>query len=162
MQWLVALMLGITFTGCQTPATPKVAKVSKPSTNLHTVIRDVVLYKGYKILQDNRKNAMVIKYSRDKSWSITYKVEYTQNSYTMSYLDSTNLNYKNGKVSATYTKLISSIQGTVKKCLTDDEYYTRLKKIVQDRTTKPATISVQPKSNNSSVQSVENYNFFES
>jgi len=161
MQWLVALMLGITFTGCQTPATPKVAKVSKPSTNLHTVIRDVALYKGYKILQDNRRNAMVIKYSRVESWSITYKVEYTQNSYTMSYLDSKNLKYKNGKISTTYTSLISSIQGTVKKCLADDAYYARLKKIVSDRATKPAAISVQPKSHSTNAQSVENYNFFE-
>ena len=164
VKWLVALMLGLGFSGCQTTATPQTAKVKLDDTRtMHTLVKDVAIYKGYTILQDNGRNTMVIKYARDKSWSITYKVVNTNNTYTFSYVDSRNLNYKNGKISRTYVKLIQSIQGTVAKSLKDPEYYARLKVQGQKRQQGPAIAvqknkpSAQP---DSAVVSVEDYNFF--
>ena len=162
LKWMLALMLGIIFTGCQTVAAPQTTQVEKPSTSLHNVIRDVVLYKGYNIIEDDKSSTMVIKYSRTPTWYITYKVQYTPNSYTISYLDSQNLNYKNGKISTTYSKYIGYLQDTINKSLSDPEYYARLQQIVANRHSTQATIAVKPhKAKKKNALSVENYNFFE-
>ena len=165
LKWLLALILGLGITGCQkVPTTPMTMKVKKEKStvNLHTLLQDVVRYKEYAILQDNNRNTMIIKFSKYSTWSISYKVVNTNNDYTVSYLNSTGLDYKNGKIHSAYKKLITSIHATLNKCLSDPQYYVRLKQIVVDREAKSATSQVQPvkQKKATDTKNVSEYDFF--
>ena len=68
IKWLIAIMLGLTFAGCQTAATPKTTQVKTDNVQaLHTLLQDVAVYKGYTLIQDNNRDTMIIQYTRDNT-----------------------------------------------------------------------------------------------
>ena len=119
------------------PATPITNKVSMESNqeNLHQMLVLLAKYKKYEILSDNGTTKMRLKYSRldqENSLvsSITYDVVNNANSYTMSYADSENFNYKDGQISGSYSWYIKHFDGVLEKMYDDPEYLSRMKAIV--------------------------------
>ena len=97
-------------------------------------------YKKYEILSDNGVTKMRIKYSRiDKKTalpaSITYNVINDDNSYTMSYADSKNFGYGNGKINGSYAWYSDHFDDVLKKMYDDPDYLARMKVIVSNSNT---------------------------
>jgi len=140
---LASLVVGsIIFIGCGNPkivpATPITNEMNaeKSQENLHQMLVLLAKYKKYEILSDNGATEMRIKYSRlnskknAKVSSITYDVVNNANSYTMSYADSENFDYKDGQISGSYSWYIEHFNDVLKKMYDDSEYMARMKTIV--------------------------------
>lgn len=140
---IAAFLVVVSITGCGhpkiVPATPitNVASIEKAQDSLHQMLVLLAKYKKYEILSNNGTTKMQIKYSRldtknSQVSSITYDIANDDKSYTMSYADSENFNYKNGKISGSYSWYIEHFNDTLKKMYDDPEYLARMKEIVKN------------------------------
>jgi len=141
VKFSVSLIAVVLLTACGNPkivpATPKtnIVQAEKSQDNLHQMLVTLAKYKKYEILNDNGTTEMRIKYSRlDKKKaavsSITYDVVNDDKSYIMSYVDSENMGYENGKISGSYSWYIDHFDDVLKKMYDDPEYLARMKAIV--------------------------------
>ena len=146
IQSLIIIAAIALFAACGGPKIVPATPVNKPvaseqsAENLHEMIVLLAKYKKYQILSDDGKNNIRIKYDRkytDKQTkevklhsSITYDIVNNANSYTASYVDSTNLGYLNGNISSTYTRYINMFDSTLKRMYKDPAYLGRMKNIV--------------------------------
>ena len=146
---LIIVTTIIFFSACGGSRAPKVVQTtplhkpvaSQQSThNLHEMIVLLAKYKKYQILSDDGKTKIRIKYDRmntDRKTkvtslhsSITYDIVNDASGYTASYVDSTNLGYKDGVISSTYTRYINMFDSTLKRMYRDPLYLNRMQNIV--------------------------------
>jgi hypothetical protein len=141
LKLIVTLLAVASLTGCLSqklvPTTPETMVISTADSqeNFHQMLVLAAKYRKYEILSDNGSTKMTIKYSRLASKgtemsSITYDVVNSKDSYTMSYVDSENFEYKDGKINGKYAWYINNLYGVLKKMYEDPEYLARVKIIV--------------------------------
>jgi len=145
-QSLIILLAIAFFSACGgpkiVPATPveKPVDMSQSKENYHEMIVLLAKYKKYQIVEDDGATKIRIKYERfytDKTTKerklhsdITYDILNTDKAYTVSYVDSTNLGYKDGQISSTYIRYINMFDSTLKRMYSDPQYLERMKNIV--------------------------------